>query len=59
MTNIYFCCDERRREAVRDSVLNGIDFLEVIDDPSKPDSERQHELHVHLINELKDDLLDN
>ena len=28
----YFCCDERRREAVRATgVLNGIDFLEVVD----------------------------
>lgn len=39
---IYFCCDERRREAVRlHGTLNGIDFLEV--DPD------QTALHVHLV----------
>ena len=32
---IYFCCDERRRNAVRaHATLNGIDFLEVVDDPA-------------------------
>ena len=25
----YFCCDERRRNAIRGTALNGIDFLEV------------------------------
>ena len=30
---IYVCCDERRRDAVRaHRTLNGIDFLEVLDD---------------------------
>src|SRR5262245_33605022 len=30
---IYVCCDERRRDAVRaHKTLNGIDFLEVLDD---------------------------
>ena len=30
---IYVCCDERRRDAVRaHGTLNGIDFLEVLDD---------------------------
>lgn len=29
---LYFCCDERRRNAVRDhETLNGIDYLEVLD----------------------------
>ena len=28
---LYFCCDERRRDAVRGSALNGIDYLEVVD----------------------------
>ena len=30
---IYFCCDQLRRDAVasRSAVLNGIDFLEVLD----------------------------
>ena len=30
---IYVCCDERRRDAVRaHGTLNGLDFLEVLDD---------------------------
>ena len=29
---MYFCCDTLRREATRQSTLNGIDFIEVIDD---------------------------
>lgn len=45
----YFCCDERRRDAVKkDGRLNGIDFLEVLDDPTFPD-ERQRTLFVHFI----------
>ena len=28
---LYFCCDERRRDAIRGSSLNGIDYLEVVD----------------------------
>ncbi len=28
---LYFCCDERRRDAIRGSALNGIDYLEVVD----------------------------
>ena len=47
---IYFCCDERRREAVqRHGTLNGIDFLEVQDDPSLPNALRQRALFVHFI----------
>jgi hypothetical protein len=49
---IYFCCDERRRNSVRGSALNGIDFLEVIDDPAAPDEERQRELKVYFLNPL-------
>ncbi len=41
----YFCCNERRREAIKSSaLLNGIDFLEVQDD--------QKTLFVHFINPL-------
>jgi hypothetical protein len=33
----YFCCDERRRNAVRARQgLNGIDFLEVDDERTEP-----------------------
>lgn len=42
---MYFCCDEKRRDAVRDArpvKLNGIDFLEVV-------SKSQKELEVHFI----------
>ena len=47
---IYFCCDERRRNAVADHPgLNGIDFLEVSDDPADPTGARQRTLFVHFI----------
>ena len=50
---IYFCCQERRRDAVASqSTLNGIDFLEVLDDPSVPPIQRQRTLFVHFINAL-------
>jgi hypothetical protein len=51
---IYFCCDdERRRNALRGHpTLNGIDFLEVSDDPTEPNSVRQRTLFVHFINDL-------
>jgi hypothetical protein len=48
----FFCCDERRRGAIDgDTVLNGIDFLEVFDDDSMPLNERQKTLFVHFIND--------
>lgn len=50
---IYFCCDERRRSAVKDqNLLNGIDFLEVSDNPADPVEKRQHTLFVHFIHNL-------
>ena len=50
---IYFCCDERRRNIVKDqTVFNGIDFLEVVDDPSDPFDLRQRTLRVHFIHPL-------
>jgi hypothetical protein len=50
---LYFCCDERRRDAVRGSALNGIDYLEVLDqDAPQPPSNRQRFLRVHFINPL-------
>ena len=49
----YYCCDERRRNAVKDHpFLNGIEFLEVVDDPSYPYADRQTTLVVHFIKEL-------
>jgi hypothetical protein len=48
-----FCCDERRRSAVQaDPVLNGIDFLEVVDDPFDPIELRQRTLELHFLKPL-------
>ncbi len=51
---IYFCCDdERRRNAVQaHATLNGIDFLEVSDDPADPTEKRQRILFVHFLKDL-------
>ncbi|MCH9019870.1 MAG: IS1595 family transposase [Proteobacteria bacterium] len=50
---IYFCCDELRRNAVKaHATLNGIDFLEVLDDPDLPDDQRQRMLFVHFVKPL-------
>ena len=50
---IYSCCDDQRRSAVREhAVLNGIDFLEVQDDPADMDALRQRTLYVHFIKDL-------
>lgn len=48
---IYFCCDDtKRRNAVKaHPTLNGIDFLEVLDDHDDAFSERQRTLFVHFI----------
>jgi hypothetical protein len=50
----YFCCDdERRRTAVKaHPTLNGIDFLEVRDEPTDPPPERQRTLLVHFLKDL-------
>jgi len=48
----YFCCDERRRAAIQGHAqLNGIDFIEVLDDDSMPPDQRQRTLFVHFIND--------
>lgn len=50
MSTIYFCCDEKRRTAVKNKAgLNGIDFLEVRDGPAVPLAERQRTLFVHFL----------
>ena len=49
---IYFCCDERRRNLVEKSAFNGIDFLEVVDNPADPFELRQRTLHVHFLHAL-------
>jgi hypothetical protein len=49
----YFCCDERRRNAVlAHPTLNGIDFLEVSDNPGDPLENRQRTLLVHFLKDL-------
>ncbi len=50
---IYSCCTERRRNAILEHpTLNGIDFLEVLDDASLPNEQRQRTLFVHFIKPL-------
>lgn len=51
--NRYYCCDERRREALLGHPgLNGLDALEVLDDPTLPVAERQRVLVVRFVNPL-------
>ena len=50
---LYFCCDERRRDAIRGSALNGIDYLEVVDHDALPnEADRQRFLRVHFVNDI-------
>jgi hypothetical protein len=54
----YFCCDEKRRNAVRDhETLNGIDYLEVLDNPLLPFEEQQRTLLLHFIKPLTSSIL--
>lgn len=54
----YFCCDLRRRSAVQaHPTLNGIDFLDVSDDPSDPVDVRQRTLLVHLLKPISPGVL--
>lgn len=49
----YFCCTDRRRSALSaHPTFNGIDFLEVQNDPGMPDDQRQRALFVHFVNPL-------
>ena len=49
----YFCCQDRRRDAIAaQHSINGIDFLEVLDNSSLPQNQRQRTLFVHFINPL-------
>jgi hypothetical protein len=48
----YICCDERRRNAIAGLAgINGLDFLEVRDDPADPLPDRQRTLFAHFIND--------
>ncbi len=49
----YFCCNERRRVAVLESLtLNGVDYLEVVDSPADPPDLRQRVLLVRFLKPL-------
>ena len=48
----YFCCDHRRRAAVLASPLNGLDYLEVLDNDAPSESDRQLILLVFLLKPL-------
>jgi len=50
---IYRCCDLRRRAILENqTVYNGIDYLEVVDNPSDPENLRQRTLLVHFLHPL-------
>ncbi|MGY2134463.1 putative baseplate assembly protein [Hymenobacter sp. HD11105] len=54
MMTTYACCDELRRNAVKGHpTVNGIDFLEVVDEAGAPFEQRQTTLTVHLLNDLR------
>ena len=52
---IYFCCEEKRRTALRDYVpvagqdINGIDYLEVVDHEEPNLTERQRVLRIFFV----------
>jgi hypothetical protein len=49
----YSCCDELRRQALREhATLNGIDYLEVVDRTAATEAERQRKLEVHFVKPL-------
>lgn len=57
--NQFTCCHERRRNAVRGHpTLNGIDFLEVDDDPADPPGDRQRTLRVRFLKPIAGGTLD-
>lgn len=58
---IQFCCNnnnERRLAVLEHPTVNGIDFIEVIDDPGDPDSIRQKVLAVYFLKELQPNVPD-
>ncbi len=57
---MYFCCNERRRQAILQTTINGIDYLEILDKDSPEESLRQRTLLVHFFQPLPtDDLTEN
>lgn len=50
---IYHCCtDTRRNDVKQHPALNGIDFLEVLDDATDPFAERQTTLFIYFLKPL-------
>lgn len=59
MSERFVCCNERRRALISQAEgINGIDYLEVLDDPSLPAYQSRVILQVHFFKTLKDGLLD-
>ena len=49
----FFCCNEaRRNQVIEHPVINGIDFLEVLDNPADPLPLRQTTLYVHFLKDI-------
>ena len=48
---LYFCCEHHRHDDIRNTAVNGVDFLEVLDDPALPVAQRQRTLFVHFVND--------
>lgn len=52
MIQQFFCSNKNRRRTLRDNPgTNGIDYLEVVDDPDDPNGQRQRILNLFLIHE--------
>ncbi len=67
---IYFCCEEKRRSAVRnyqapttgaaaDQDINGIDYLEVVDHEESDLDERQRLLKIFFVKDVASPLLES
>lgn len=54
---MYFCCNERRRQAILQTTINGIDYLEILDKESPEENFRQRTLFVHFFQPLPTDNL--
>lgn len=59
MSDRFVCCNERRRALISQAEgINGIDYLEIVDDPTLPAHQSRVILQVHFFKTLKDGLLD-
>ena len=56
----YFCCTDTRRNAVKlHPTLNGIDYIEVLDNLTDPYNERQTTLFIHFLKPVNPGTLDS